>query len=50
MGIKGIKNISGAEIEDEAETLTIDTIYGEKTCAYTDAMLERCHVCKGRTI
>ena len=48
MGIKGIKNISGAEIEDEAETLTIDTIYGEKTCAYTDAMLERCHVCKGK--
>ena len=48
MGIKGIKSISGAEIEDEAETLTIDTIYGEKTCAYADAMLERCHVCKGK--
>ena len=48
MGIKGIKSISGAEIEDEAETLTIDTIYGEKSCAYTDAMLERCHVCKGK--
>ena len=48
MGIKGIKSISGVEIEDEAETLTIDTIYGEKSCAYTDAMLERCHVCKGK--
>src|SRR5699024_3087436 len=48
MGIKGIKSISGAEIDDEAETLTIDTIYGEKTCAYADAMLERCHVCKGK--
>ena len=48
MGIKGIKSISGAEIDDEAETLTIDTIYGEKTCAYKDAMLERCHVCKGK--
>ena len=48
MGIKGIKSISGAEIEDEAETLTIDTIYGAKSCAYTDAMLERCHVCKGK--
>ena len=48
MGIKGIRNISGAEIEGEAETLTIDTIYGEKTCAYRDAMLERCHVCKGK--
>ena len=33
---------------DEAETLTIQTIYGEKTCAYKDAMLERCHVCKGK--
>ena len=26
----------------------IQTIYGEKTCAYKDAMLERCHVCKGK--
>ena len=50
MGIKGIKNISGAEIEDEAETRTIDTIYGEKTCAYTDAMLERCTYARARTI
>ena len=32
-GIKGIESISGAEITDEAETLTIQTIYGEKTCA-----------------
>ena len=36
-GIKGIESISGAEITDEAETLTIQTIYGEKTCAYKDA-------------
>ncbi len=43
MGIKGIKNI---EITDE--TLTIDTIYGTKECAYNDAMLSRCHVCKGK--
>ena len=41
-------HIYGAEITDEAETLTIQTIYGEKTCAYKDAMLERCHVCKGK--
>ena len=47
-GIKGIESISGAEITDEAETLTVQTIYGEKTCAYKDAMLERCHVCKGK--
>ena len=47
-GIKGIESIEGAEITDEAETLKIQTIYGEKTCAYADAMLERCHVCKGK--
>ncbi len=47
-GIKVSESISGAEITDEAETLTIQTIYGEKTCAYKDAMLERCHVCKGK--
>ncbi len=43
MGIKGIKNI---EITDE--TLKIETIYGDKECAYNDAMLSRCHVCKGK--
>ena len=48
MGIKGIKSIRGAEIEDVAETLTIETLYGEKKVAYKDAMLERCHVCKGK--
>ena len=42
-GIKGIESIEGAEITDE-----VQTIYGEKTCAYSDAMLERCHVCKGK--
>ena len=48
MGIKGIRGISGAELAGDAETLTVDTVYGEKTCAYKDAMLERCHVCKGK--
>ena len=48
MGIKGIEQISGAEMEDEADTLTVSTIYGEKSCKYADAMLERCHVCKGK--
>ena len=47
-GIKGIERIDGAEIEDACDTLTIQTIYGEKSCAYKDAMLERCHVCKGK--
>ena len=48
MGIKGIKSIRGAELEDGAETLTIETLYGEKEVACKDAMLERCHVCKGK--
>ena len=48
MGIKGITAISGAEADGDCETLKIDTIYGEKTCAYADVMLERCHVCKGK--
>ena len=47
-GIKGIESISGAEISDDAENLQIKTIYGDKTCSYADAMLERCHVCKGK--
>ena len=48
MGIKGIKSISGAELTDACEELHISTIYGDKTVAYKDAMLERCHVCKGK--
>ena len=48
MGIKGIETISGAEMSDECDTLKIDTIYGEKSCSYNDAMLSRCHVCKGK--
>ena len=47
-GVKGIEKISGAEMDGDCTTLKIDTIYGEKTVAYKDAMLERCHVCKGK--
>lgn len=47
-GIKGIESIEGAEITDEADTLKIQTIYGEKSISYADGMLERCHVCKGK--
>ncbi len=47
-GIKGIVSIRGAEHGSESEDLTVDTLYGEKTCRYTDCMLERCHVCKGK--
>ncbi len=45
---EGILNISGAEYPDAAETLTVETLYGTQTIAYKDAMLERCHVCKGK--
>lgn len=48
MGIKGIKSISGAEMTDNCDTLEIDTIYGKKSVSYDDAMLMRCHTCKGK--
>ena len=47
-GVKGILSIQGAEIEGDADVLTVETLYGEKTVPYKDAMLERCHVCKGK--
>lgn len=47
-GIKGIEQISGIEMDDDAEELKIQTIYGERVCSYDSAMLERCHVCKGK--
>ena len=30
------------------DTVKLHTLYGDKEVAYTDAMLERCHVCKGK--
>ena len=48
MGIKGITDIDGAQIENESDELTVKTLYGEKMVAYKDAMLARCHVCKGK--
>ncbi len=44
----GILNISGAEYPDAAEKLQVETLYGNNEIAYKDAMLERCHVCKGK--
>ena len=48
LGVKGILSVEGAD-GGPADTLRIETLYGEKTVAYQDAMLERCHVCKGKT-
>ena len=45
---EGILSIDGAGYPDCSEMLTIHTLYGDKTVAYKDAMLERCHVCKGK--
>lgn len=42
LGIKGIESV-----EEEGDTLHIKTIYGEKTCAFADGILERCLCCKG---
>ena len=46
-GINGITAISGTE-PDGPDTIKVETIYGDYDVAYTDAMLERCHVCKGK--
>jgi len=44
---KGITEISGTELDGQ-EKVTIKTIYGDKEINYTDALLGRCHVCKGK--
>lgn len=44
----GILSVTGAEYPDAAENLTVETLYGTQTIPYKDAMLERCHVCKGK--
>ena len=47
-GVKGIQKITGAELSDECESLTVETLYGEKEVSYKDAMLGRCHTSKGK--
>jgi len=42
-GIKGIESIS-----EEGGELKIKTMYGDKSLDYNSALLERCHVCKGK--
>ena len=46
--VDGILSISGAAYPDPAENLTVETLYGTRTLPYKSAMLERCHVCKGK--
>ena len=45
---KGILDVIGADYPDAAEMLTVKTLYGDKEVSYKSAMLERCHVCKGK--
>ncbi len=45
---EGILDVQGAGYPDCEETLTVKTLYGDVQVAYKDAMLERCHVCKGK--
>lgn len=42
LGIKGIQSV-----KEEGDTLKIETLYGEKSCAYADGVMERCLCCKG---
>ena len=48
MDIKGITGISGAEEFSDSETLKVETLYGDTEVSYKDAMLGRCHMCKGK--
>ena len=48
LGADGILDVKGAGYPDAQELLAVNTLYGERTVAYKDAMLERCHVCKGK--
>ena len=36
------------DVTIDGDTLAVHTLYGDKTVAYKDALLERCHVCKGK--
>ena len=45
----GILDIHGADYPDHSDTLTVETLYGKREVSYKSAMLERCHVCKGKT-
>ena len=36
------------DVEIQGDVLKISSLYGDKTISYKDAMLERCHVCKGK--
>ena len=45
---KGILDVQGAQYPNHADVLTVKTLYGDSEVSYKSAMLERCHVCKGK--
>ncbi|MBR5001123.1 MAG: 4Fe-4S dicluster domain-containing protein [Firmicutes bacterium] len=44
----GVLEIQGASYPEPCETLKVTTLYGDLEVSYASAMLERCHVCKGK--
>ena len=46
--LKTVKSPKDVFFPQSENLYTVKTIYGDKTVAYKDAMLERCHVCKGK--
>ena len=48
LNVEGLLDITGADYPNAAEMLQVKTLYGDKEVAFKDAMLERCHVCKGK--
>ena len=45
---EGVLSVEGAGYPDAAEEITVETLYGTEKMPYSAAMLERCHVCKGK--
>ena len=43
LGTEGI-----LDVEIQGDVLKVSSLYGDETVSYKDAMLERCHVCKGK--
>lgn len=46
--VKGLVNVTGANLSDPCDEIVAEGIYGTKTLSYKDMMLGRCHTCKGK--
>ena len=45
---EGLLDVIGAQYPDASENLTVKTLYGDREVPFKEALLERCHVCKGK--